>query len=1421
MCSLAERITVFFVTLSICSCLAISNNAEKIKETYSLIMIINYPYQIWSEDPTKIHVTLLKPDFSPAAGAEVTVNGKIVGKADPNGICIFDYRPGNQQRHLLEARLVEKGIEYKTGKSFACYSRTVSFKAERLYVYTDRGVYNPGQEILIRILAWELKKEYTAIPEAKIQLLFQDLQGKIYSGEYVLTNEYGMGSSKISLPEHIQEGDYDLVVLYGEARESTRIRIKRFIPPVINIRHNLARFFTSTQESLSAAISLSYFSGGTLSAARLIFSIHTAQDTEVFSREYSSQTPEFRLEFDKSTLDVLRKKLSPETEIKVKLKASDSYGQTDEIVWDMFYTEQPFFAVLEADKDAYPQGEEVALLVKVVDLDGQPAKEIPLTLAIDALPLSLQGKTDAEGVASFRFTMPANTVTVLVKSPIMAKPLGQRVIPWEVPKPMISKVKEPPQLAGTKASIIVYFDPGYIPIEKVVHIDLTDISGALVAASAIPIIKRGESYSAEGEISAPTWGTMLVNLYCCAIKKEQSKMPYTPETVGFITEGQHVTFYADRELKITVENFKPDYAPGEKASFTITVQGGRGEKCLGIAIVDEAVLSLLDPFLKNPVKHFYSPQAKVIATGGAGVLTWPVVDRNWGYPWRDIAYSNWGWKDPGSFIDTIDDLKSSESEEALGPPGEESGGVGGGPDYKEKSAEAPLAEVSPDGDRNRTVADKKTVSTTKIIIRNYFPETCLWEPSLLTKQGKAQIQILLPHEITTQKLSIIASDKEGYLGFVQKEIKVTQPLFIRSLFPKSLIQGDRIRALSLVRNLGDSEHSCRAFLESTSLALGGNNSQTLTLKAGESRMLEWEISAPRCGKGTYRISIETDGFKDIENKEIVILPAGEPTLLTLKQDITSQERFEKRFTVSPDADYTIATLNISLPNVFPAFQAYQAYDLAPWYTPWAVSAAVIMNAALLEYTNKITGYEEYRYLLLERLKESAALLVLNQLASGAWGWYPVGALKSSEPTNDKDNANLYYTVSCLKALCEIVRSGIKVDPNVIVRAANYILNCRHKNGLWISSGAYFWEVNNEETDLALSAEIFACLMDALSLIPEMKAMAPEIRTLKGVMLELVGEKITEPLTIAAAVQGLKLLRDYYKDFSLDTALQNGIKHLINLKRRGYWEPHWYHAYGGMVELNARILTLLALFDAEAYKAYLREGITWLLSTQEAWGTWHNEIGTAEAVRALLKCGAFAAEKPSVIAITVNNKEIAHINVDPEDPFLSAAKLSFLEISPWVLPGENSVAVTYNGALTASVILEVKEWAKSIPAGKDAIALIRTAAAKAALGQAVEVKLSLSSQKNLPFILIEEGIPSNCEVDLRSLEDLIRKHKITGYVIRGAKLCLSIAGFKGKAELVYTLLPVWQGESNHGGTRIIDATSNTLLTYVGVSPFVVK
>ncbi len=380
---------------------------------------------------------------------------------------------------------------------------------------------------------------------------------------------------------------------------------------------------------------------------------------------------------------------------------------------------------------------------------------------------------------------------------------------------------------------------------------------------------------------------------------------------------------------------------------------------------------------------------------------------------------------------------------------------------------------------------------------------------------------------------------------------------------------------------------------------------------------------------------------------------------------------------------------------------------------------------------------------------------------------------------------------------------------------------RNKQGLWSSKGAYFWQVFNEETDRAFSAETFEVLMLTYSVLPAASKYEKEFTVLKNKMITILTSQSQEPMIIAAAVQGLAHWADYKNDTSLKKLIEKSIQHLVSLKRKGYWEPHWYHAYGGMVELNARILELLAAYDQVKYDAYLREGVTWLLATREAWGTWHNEIGTAVAIRALLKTGAFADEKPSIITMSVNGKRVAKIKVDPEDPYLSAAKLRYFEITSWLKQGENNVEVSYDGNLTASIMLEVQEWGLTEPEIEGVVKLVRKVPEKADLSEPVTVTITVSSKKMVPVVTIEDHIPSNGELDISSLDALKREKKISDYAIKDGKLYIVLVELKGKKVLEYKLKATRKGNGLHAGTKVIDAANGDLLAMVISSPFTVK
>ena len=89
-------------------------------------------------------------------------------------------------------------------------------------------------------------------------------------------------------------------------------------------------------------------------------------------------------------------------------------------------------------------------------------------------------------------------------------------------------------------------------------------------------------------------------------------------------------------------------------------------------------------------------------------------------------------------------------------------------------------------------------------LREYFPETLLWQPSLETdRSGRAQLSFKLADNITTWKLSVFGSTEDGQVGAVEREIRAFQPFFVEHDPPRILTEGDEIMLPVVLRNYLD------------------------------------------------------------------------------------------------------------------------------------------------------------------------------------------------------------------------------------------------------------------------------------------------------------------------------------------------------------------------------------------------------------------------------------------------------------------------------------------------------------------------------------------------------------------------------------------------------------------------------------------
>src|SRR5205807_3752439 len=150
--------------------------------------------------------------------------------------------------------------------------------------------------------------------------------------------------------------------------------------------------------------------------------------------------------------------------------------------------------------------------------------------------------------------------------------------------------------------------------------------------------------------------------------------------------------------------------------------------------------------------------------------------------------------------------------------------------------------------------NSQVISTPRL--REYFPETLVWQPSLETdKQGRAQLNFKLADNITTWKMSVIGSTEDGQIGTVEKEIKAFQPFFVEHDPPRILTEGDEISLPVVVRNYLDRAQTVNLQIKPESwFALLGPATKGVNVAAGDATRGTFDFRASASVKdGKQRI----------------------------------------------------------------------------------------------------------------------------------------------------------------------------------------------------------------------------------------------------------------------------------------------------------------------------------------------------------------------------------------------------------------------------------------------------------------------------------------------------------------------------------------------------------------------------------------
>lgn len=160
-------------------------------------------------------------------------------------------------------------------------------------------------------------------------------------------------------------------------------------------------------------------------------------------------------------------------------------------------------------------------------------------------------------------------------------------------------------------------------------------------------------------------------------------------------------------------------------------------------------------------------------------------------------------------------------------------------------------------------------------IRQFFPETWLFQQVLTDINGRAMLNLVAPDSITTWKLSSVGVSKEFGLGVTESELVVFQPFFFTLDLPYSAIRGEEFPLKVAVYNYSDRAQDVQVELkEEAWFDLLEVKTKTLKIAAQSLGSVSFTIRPKTVGINELRVIARTREVADAVIQKMLVEAEG-------------------------------------------------------------------------------------------------------------------------------------------------------------------------------------------------------------------------------------------------------------------------------------------------------------------------------------------------------------------------------------------------------------------------------------------------------------------------------------------------------------------------------------------------------------------
>ncbi len=668
-------------------------------------------------------------------------------------------------------------------------------------------------------------------------------------------------------------------------------------------------------------------------------------------------------------------------------------------------------------------------------------------------------------------------------------------------------------------------------------------------------------------------------------------------------------------------------------------------------------------------------------------------------------------------------------------------------------------------------------------LREYFPETLLWMPELITgADGKITANFKMADNITTWKMYAIASDKKGNLGLVESETTAFQSFFVDLDPPKFLTQGDEISLPVQVRNYTASALTANVSMAKADwFSITGKENLKVNVAAGKSENAVFTFKANSfIDPGKQRVTAIADKESDAIEKPVTVRPNGQEVIRPESKVFTGSETFAVDFPATAIKNTPHAELKI-YPNLFShVSEAVDGLLQRPYGCGEQLISSSYPNLMILKYKRPDKKLKERA---LKNLQEGYDRLIGYQSTGGGFTYWG----GNSEP-------NIALTAYAIRFLND-AKEIIAVDKDIIAKAEKWLIGQQQTDGTWAAKEVWPTEQTFRRRQMLTSyvARTLAMQKPAAD-DPKVKVLETAFRYLAA-----KNEQIAEPHTLA--LYGLALLDSDNAEEASRVAAE--LADMAMTEGDGeYWKletntPFYGWGTPGRIETTALVVQLLSgVADAGKYKERISKGLIFLLKNKDRYGVWYSTQTTINVLDTFLALiAAQPADAKTNIEIKVNGKPITKLSLTAEQ-----IEQRSIDLTPELSSANNLVEVVSDGIspIMAQVVKEHYVAWENADISSVNMSGSRTLALQynCGTGQAAvmeEITCSASIERiafsGYGMLMAELGTPPGADIDRESLDKAVRdSYSISRYEVLPDRVVFYMYASAGGTNFTFKFRP---------------------------------